>query len=638
MESDQAFRVEELERALAGAGVGVWSWDLVTHRVRWSEQTERIFGLPAHSFGGTLDHYISLVHPEDEPAVRQAIRRAVDLEDVTVHVFHRAVRPDETVVWVESRGTVVRDETGAMTGMIGTVVDSTETKRNEQQIRKNEELYRLFTELSSDWVYRADLTKPTLAPEIVVGSFERATGYAPEEIEAVGGWLNVVHPDDHRNFEALLPELSSGRPTVNEYRIRTKHGEIRWLRDRARPILDPKTQRLVGLYGGVQDITEQRRLEEQLLHAQKMDALALLAGSVAHDFNNLLLVMGLSLAAITQHARRGQVPEERDIADAQSAVRRATELTQSLLAFARQQPAQAQVVEMGTLVEGAFPILTRAVTNVRILFTKPAQAVRAWADPARLELVLLNLMLNARDAQPQGGEVRIEVGMEEFDAEARDRPAELPLGRYATLRVSDDGVGMDAATLRRIFEPFFTTKPPGAGTGLGLATAHGLLRQMGGAISVSSTVGVGTAFTLHLPIAGDASAAHHESPSLTSVGGTETLLVVEDEPSARRLISDTLVDRGYKIVTLESAEEVLALSDGELARFQLVLSDYRLTGADGLALLTKLKERAPHIKRILMSGFVAAGAEALARVTDGFLGKPFTPDGLARKVRETLDR
>jgi CheY-like chemotaxis protein len=214
----------------------------------------------------------------------------------------------------------------------------------------------------------------------------------------------------------------------------------------------------------------------------------------------------------------------------------------------------------------------------------------------------------------------------------------LPAGRYATLRVSDDGVGMEAATLRRIFEPFFTTKPPGMGTGLGLATAHGLLRQMGGAISVVSTVGSGSTFTLHLPIAGSAIAERHEATSMTSVGGTESLLVVEDEPAVRRLISRTLVDRGYNVVTLESAELAMALSNEDLARFQLVLSDYRLTGADGLTLLAAVKERAPQVKRILMSGYFAADSEALIRSTDGFLGKPFTPDGLARKVRETLDR
>jgi two-component system cell cycle sensor histidine kinase/response regulator CckA len=638
VKSGEAFSVDELEHALAGAEVGVWSWDIASGKVRWSAQTERIFGLAEGAFDGTLVAYEALVHPEDRAHVSESIQRAVERGETSFRMSHRVLHPDGAIKWAEARGAVVRDAAGAVVGMLGTVVDSTEAKRSEEQIKKNEELYRLLTELSSDWVYRADLSQPSMVPEIVVGSFERTTGYLPQEIEAVGGWMAVVHPDDHRNFEALLPELMSGHPTVNEYRIRDKEGEIRWLRDRARPILDPKTHQLIGLYGGVQDITEQRKLEEQLLHAQKMDALALLAGSVAHDFNNLLLVMGLTLEAITVRARRGNVPEPGDVADAQSAVRRATELTQSLLAFARQQPAQEQAVDLGKLVEGALPILTRAVTNVRISLRLPRQPVLASADPARLELVVLNLVLNARDAQPDGGEVRIEVGAEDLAADAAGRPPELPIGRYATLRVSDDGAGMDAATMRRIFEPFFTTKPPGMGTGLGLATAHGLLRQMGGAISVVSTVGAGSTFTLHLPLAGSAIAERHEATSMTSVGGTESLLVVEDEPAVRRLISRTLVDRGYSVVTLESAEVAMALSDAELARFQLVLSDYRLTGADGLTLLATIKERAPTIKRILMSGYFAADSETLTRSTDAFLGKPFTPDGLARKVRETLDR
>jgi nitrogen-specific signal transduction histidine kinase len=402
--------------------------------------------------------------------------------------------------------------------------------------------------------------------------------------------------------------------------------------------LDPKTHALIGLYGGVQDITEQRKLEEQLLHAQKMDALALLAGSVAHDFNNLLLVMGLTLDAITERARRGLPFGPSDMSDAQSAVRRATELTQSLLAFGRQQPAQVRAVDLATVLEGSLPILTRAVTNVQLIVKKPAEAVRAWADPARLQLVLLNLVLNARDALPSGGEVRLELGFQEFGASSLGRPAELAVGRYATLCVSDDGVGMDATTMRRIFEPFFTTKPAGAGTGLGLATVHGFLRQMGGAITVASTLGVGTTFTIHLPIAGEEETVRHDVASMTSVGGTESILVIDDETAVLRLIAQVLGERGYEVITLESAENALALTDEQLGRFQLVLSDYKLHGIDGLALLEKLKERVPRARRILMSGFVAANPETLERVTDAFLAKPFTPEGLARRVRETLDQ
>ena len=637
MDLGHVFDVEELELALKGAEVGVWSWEIATNQVRWSAQTQRIYDLPQGTFSGTLDAYVAHVHPDDVNDLREAVQRAVDLKERSLRLFHRAVRSDGAVHWVEARGAVLFDAAGAAVRMLGTVVDCTEARHNEERIKKSEELYRVLTELSSDWVYRADLTNPSMLPDIVVGSFERTTGYAPEEIEKVGGWLGVVHPDDLPNFAALIPELSSGRPTVNEYRIRNKHGEIRWLRDRARPVLDPKSHALIGLYGGVQDITEQRKLEEQLLHAQKMDALALLAGSVAHDFNNLLLVMGLTLDAITERARKGRGLEPSDVADAQIAVRRATELTQSLLAFGRQQPAQLQAVDLGTVLEASLPILTRAVANIHVSVRKIEEVVRAWTDPARLQLVLLNLVFNARDAQPNGGEVRLELGIEDFQAASPGRPAELPVGRYATLRVSDDGVGMDAATMRRIFEPFFTTKPAGSGTGLGLATVHGFLRQMGGAITVTSTVGVGTTFTIHLPAAGEDDTVRHEATTLTSVGGTESILVVDDEPAVLRLIAQVLGERGYEVVALESAEKALAMTDAQLVRFQLVVSDYRLKGIDGLELLEKLKERAPQVRRILMSGFVGASPEMLARVTHAFLGKPFTPDGLARRVRETLD-
>jgi PAS domain S-box-containing protein len=390
------FRVEELERALAGAEVGVFSWDIATGQVRWSEQMERIFGLPPGSFAGTFDAYLSHVVPEDVPVVRKAVERAVDLKERAFRLFHRAVRPDGFVFWIEARGTVLLDAAEAVTGMLGTAVECTESKRNEERIRKNEELYRLLTELLTDWVYRADLTKPSMLPEIVVGSFERNDRCAGGDRSGRPDGSASSTPTTTNSFEALIPELSVVAPR-SRYRIRDKHGEIRWLRDRATDSR-PQDSRAHRPLWGVRDITEQRRLEEQLLHAQKMDALALLAGSVAHDFNNLLLVMGLTLDAISERARRGLGFEPRDVADAQSAVRRATELTQSLLAFGRQQPAQEQAVDLGLVVEGSLPILTRAVPKVRVTVSKPDEVVRVRTDPTRLQLVLLNLVLNAQDA------------------------------------------------------------------------------------------------------------------------------------------------------------------------------------------------------------------------------------------------
>jgi PAS domain S-box-containing protein len=176
MTPHHAFSVEELERALVGAEVGVWSWDISSNTVRWSAQTERIFGLPPGSFGGTLEAYVAYVHPDDIESVRTAIQRAVTLVDRSFRLSHRAIRADATVVWIESRGAVIQNATGGVIGMLGTVMECTEAKRNEEQIRKNEELYRLFTELSTDWVYRADLTQPNMVPDIVLGSFARTTG------------------------------------------------------------------------------------------------------------------------------------------------------------------------------------------------------------------------------------------------------------------------------------------------------------------------------------------------------------------------------------------------------------------------------------------------------------------------------
>jgi len=638
MTDSSRFHIDELEAALSGAEVGIWSWDIRTSRVRWSEQTERIFGLLPGAFAGTYAAYLAFLHPEDLPEVEQSIELATQQKQQAFRLSHRAVRSDGTIFFIESRGTVLLDEAGKAVGMLGTLVDATAAHLQQLERRREQERLRLLTELAWDYVYHADLPKPSLAPDIVAGSFERTTGYTPEQVAELGGWFEIVHPEDRHNLDALVPDLAAGRPVVNEYRILDKHGEVRWLRDRVRPINDPKTGELLGVYGAVQEITEQRKLEEQLLQAQKLDALARIAGGVAHDFNNLLQVIGLVTDGIATRARDGKPAEARDLEDLMQVTKRAGELTQSLLAFSRRQPSARQVLDLGALVESTLPMLSRAVgSKMKLRVTSSDETAIAWADPAQLQLVLLNLVMNARDAQPNGGQVRLEIGTETFEAGTPGHPPELGPGSYATLRVADDGVGMDIQTQRRIFEPFYSTKPPGHGTGLGLATAHGFLRQMGGAISVQSAPGAGTTFTIHLPFANGAPTASRETASLASVGGTERILVVEDEPSVLRLAARTLRDRGYEVVELASAEEALAFSDAQLCRFQLVLSDYRLTRLDGLELLAAVRERAPQAKHLLMSAFLADATEPLPPAADGFLAKPFSPDGLARRVRETLD-
>jgi PAS domain S-box-containing protein len=291
-EGGTVWPAEELEAALGGAGVGVWSFDPASGVVRWSAEAERIFGVAAGGFAGTFDAYLAAIHPEDSGLVVDRIEAAraraiAGREPTAFDVEHRIVRPDGPA-WVECRGRVLLDDDGRICQMLGTVVDVSARKRTEEVLSESASQYRLFTELASDYVYVADLA--TMAPVIVAGSFERTTGMSWAEVEARGGWLEVVHPDDRSLLSNGVGELAAGRTVVNEYRIVDSAGAIRWLRDTVRPILDPAGQ-LLRFMGGVQDVTERRRLADELLHASKLDAVARLAGGVAHDFNNLLSVM-----------------------------------------------------------------------------------------------------------------------------------------------------------------------------------------------------------------------------------------------------------------------------------------------------------------------------------------------------------
>jgi two-component system, cell cycle sensor histidine kinase and response regulator CckA len=382
--------------------------------------------------------------------------------------------------------------------------------------------------------------------------------------------------------------------------------------------------------------SEEKRLDDERWQAQKLDALAQLAGGIAHDFNNLLLIMTLAHGEVQSFANRGLPAPAGDLEDLRIAVERASELTHALMAFSRRQPAERQVLDLRGVVERALPMLTRATKGGLALAVEAEESVHAWGDAAHVQLVLLNLALNACDAQPKSGTAQIRVGSCRIEATTPTRPPELEPGDYATLSFSDDGVGMSRETRQRIFEPFFTTKAVGMGTGLGLATAHGLLRQMSGAIQVTSELGIGTAFTLYLPRADPAPTSERAVAASGLLRGDERVLLVEDEPTVRRLASRTLRDRGYDLVEVSTAEEALALPQGELEGFRLVLSDFRLPGMDGLTLLSTLKNRLPGIETLLMSGYIGERTER-REAAHAFIGKPFTVDELARRVREILD-
>ena len=511
---------EALKVALDAAQVGVWIWELETDRIRWSRQTAALYGLPADEFEGTFDDFQSRVHPEDRAAVSKALKAALAGEG-PVDATHRLAA--DPARWIYGRGRVLRGPGGKATAVVGAAYDVTSDHERHAALRKSEERYRLFTELASDYVYQVDVRRPELVPRIVAGSFERTTGYAPEDIAELGGWMQVMHPDDRGTVGELTRALQEGQPFVNEYRIVTKNGSERWLRDRAQPIMDPKTGELAEIVGGVQDISDRKRLEEELSHAQKLEALARLAGSVAHDFNNLLTVMmGTSELLAMDLTDESQ---QSALTDLQRSFAQAAELTSSLLAFARRRPARPVTTLFDRAIESARPTLERAVgERVTVVVRPGAESAVVALDQAQLETALLNLAINAREAMREGGTLELSTGVVHLSEITSEHPAELEPGTYAVLDVSDSGCGIRGEIMAQIFEPFFTTKAKG--TGLGLSTVYGILRQLNGAIGVTNHPGGGARFRIYLPVTAGKDGEAQPAPPRHSIGGRESVVVV----------------------------------------------------------------------------------------------------------------
>ncbi len=390
--------------------------------------------------------------------------------------------------------------------------------------------------------------------------------------------------------------------------------------------------------GFVRDITERRLLEDELRQAQKMEAVGRLAGGIAHDFNNLLtIIAGRARFALERMA--AGVSAQRDLDTIIGASSRAETLTRQLLAFGRKQMLKVQVLDLTEVVERTRQLLERTVPEDIAIATVAGRGVgRVTADPTQIEQVIVNLVVNARDAMPRGGRLTIEVANADLDdTYARAHPEVKP-GAYVMLVVSDTGLGMDRETQARIFEPFFTTKEPGKGTGLGLATVYGIVKQSNGHIGVYSELGRGTTFKIYLPRVPEATAVAALEPAHPARRGSETILLVDDDQEVRDLAGEILTSEGYTVLVAEHPDQALVASDRHPATIHLVITDVVMPGMNGPQLVERLKASRRDVRVLYMSGY-ADGAtlhHGVLEAGQAFLQKPFTRQSLAAKVRETL--
>src|SRR5947208_2468927 len=481
--------------------------------------------------------------------------------------------------------------------------------------------------VSGQWYY--------VSPQI-----ETMFGYSAEEwLSNSKDWIRYIPIDDHPIVHAAEENSARGEPFQAEYRITRKDGNVIWVSDTAVVVRGSDSHPVME--GLIVDITDRKMLENQLLQASKMEAVGRLAGGVAHDFNNLLtIIKGYVEMAMQRCLDRPEL--HGDIRRIEDAADRAVTLVRQLLAFSRKQVLRPKILDLNAIVMNLDQLLRRLMSENIAMKTFVSEDLGAIkADPGQIEQVIMNLVVNARDALPDGGRILIETSNVDLDsAYARDHTVVRP-GPYVLLAVTDTGMGMTADTAAHIFEPFYTTKESGRGTGLGLSTVYGIVKQSGGYIWVYSELGKGTTFKVYLPRVKDAvQAPAAEMPASTARKGHETILLVEDEPDVRELTQMVLTACGYRVIEALTPEDAERLAGNNGAEIHLLLTDVVMPGLSGRELAKRLTGRNPNLRVLYMSGYPYNVLAQDGTLEEGisFLQKPFTPQALTQKVRESLDR
>ncbi|MDP2320682.1 MAG: response regulator [Acidobacteriota bacterium] len=551
----------------------------------------------------------------------------------------------------------VRDDQGHITKLIPSGVDITDRKRIEQDIRDlNDNLEHLVTERTGDLRDSEERFRQLAqhSSEVVwfIALNPERTLYVSPAVEKVWGlpadrfyadadtWAAAIHPEDRSRVQAAFEACARGQTPrfEEEYRILKPDESLHWVLDSGAPIRDERGE-IVRLSGVARDITERKHLEAQFLQAQKMESVGQLAGGIAHDFNNLLTVINGTTEFAAENLAEGD-PLREDLATIRDAGIKAAALTRQLLAFSRKQIIQPAILNLNTVVAEAEAMLRRVLGEHITLLVRPdADLASINADAGQIEQVVMNLAINSRDAMPMGGTLTIETANIVLDESYARTHAGVRPGPHVLLAISDTGIGMDDATRKQIFEPFFTTKGPGKGTGLGMSTSYGIVKQSGGDIWVYSEPGQGTTIKIYLPRASGTPRAGAIARSAPAVGGTETILVVEDDDGIRQIVQRVLGKAGYKVLLAGTGQEALRLLERDDALVDLVLTDVVMPGMSGRELVDRIGASQRAMKILYTSGYTDDAIVHHGVLDEGvhFISKPYTAAALTRKVREVLD-
>ncbi len=601
-----------------------------------NDLVERMFGVEA---GGLVGHTVESLIPTPVRDEHAAMRTSFMVGERPSRMGQgrelAALRRDGAVFPVEVGLSRISSELGPL--VLATVHDISARKARDEALRTSEERFLQLVGNIREVFWLVDPIGARLVYLSPVS--EGLFGRSPEEIMASpGGLLDAVHSED-RPRVARCFSAEGIEDCEIEYRAVRPDGAIRWVRGHAYPVRDA-TGRLIRVAGVAEDVTERRQLEARLRQTQKMESVGLLAGGVAHDFNNWLTVIaGNSDALLSELADHDPLREL--VQEIRQAGERAATLTRQLLAFSRQQVMEPRVIDLGAVVTDTERMLRRLLGEQVTLVTSVAPGLSCVvADAGLMGQVLLNLSLNARDAMPSGGRLSIDLGDVTLDDEhARVNPGVKP-GRYVRITVTDSGVGMSPEVRARLFEPFFTTKGPGKGTGLGLAVVHGIVTQSGGHIEVRSELDAGATFELFLPAVEARAPVERAALAPRSLSGHESVLLVEDEDTVRRVAYRALVARGYDVLQANGAEEAMELLDARGGTVDALVTDVVMPRVGGRELAEMVTRRCPTVRVLFTSGYAADAMvrHGVFQAEVAFLQKPYTSQSLVAKVREVLDR
>ncbi len=577
------------------------------------------------------------IHPEDRELVKNAAKEARQTGSGTILEYRFRHKNGEWMV-LESVASVIRNEKGEPEKLVIVNRDITERKKAQEALSRSEASFRSLVEGAPHGIYRATMTGQFLE---VNPALQRMLGYesAQELFKADLATQIFRHTADFQRMNELLAESKV-----------MKDSEMEWKRPNGEPIVVRCSgHRVDGKDGGpgyfevfAEDVTEKRTLERQLRMAQKMEAIGRLSGGIAHDFNNLLGVI-IGYSGVLKKSLDKSQPNYEYATEIEKAGQRAASLTRQLLAFSRQQVLTPSVLSLNSLVSDMEKMLPRLLgEDINVSLSLDSELGNVKADQSQIEQVIMNLAVNARDAMPSGGDLHIQTANIEMDnAFTRDHPGSKA-GSYVMLAIADSGTGMSPETIAHIFEPFFTTKGVGEGTGLGLATVYGVVKQSNGYIWVDSAPGKGSTFQIYLPRNLDTeqvSAAKPEVQSRERPKGSEMILLVEDAEPLRKLAQAFLESNGFRVLSAPSGEAALEIAARHSGLFDLLLTDVVMPGMNGRVLAEQLSMRQPGLKVLFMSGYTdsfIAGHGVLQKGTN-LLHKPFTEEVFISKVREVLD-